>query len=251
MLKKTKKLMRSKTALRKGIYKRLSKREGKKVWEDACERLDTILIRYGGQKEHDDERLPLAPIYLSMNRTSPELAYGLMKDRLDDMPDDRGELPKGVRQHTDNYIFPAAAIYLALKEAAPDQAFDIMSEIMMIRALKAGKALARMTRLPGFRRFFLKMWDRISRRTFGERSGFRNVYYPKEKGRVRMDITECPYNKYLTELGCPELTQLFCRNDEYMYGSLPGLRFTRGQTLGTGGEKCDFCIETQKRGSTK
>ena len=205
MLKKTKKLMRSKTALRKGIYRRLSGREGKKVWEDACERLDAILIRYGGQKEADaGEILPLAPIYLSMNRYSPELAYGLMKDRIDDM-DDRGELPKGVRQHTDNYIFPAAAIYLALKEAAPDQAFDIMSEIL---------------------------------------------FYPKEKGRFRMDITECPYNKYLTELGCPELTQLFCRNDEYLYGSLPGLRFTREQTLGTGGEKCDFCIETEKRGST-
>ena len=59
MLKKTKKLMKSKTALRKGIYKWLSKREGKQVWEDACERLDTIFIRYGGQKASDDgEKLP-------------------------------------------------------------------------------------------------------------------------------------------------------------------------------------------------
>ena len=58
-----------------------------------------------------------------------------------------------------------------------------------------------------------------------------------------MDITQCSYNHYLTELGCPELTRLFCDNDIYSYGNLPGLKFTQTKTLGTGSDCCDFKME--------
>jgi len=51
----------------------------------------------------------------------------------------------------------------------------------------------------------------------------------------RMDITKCPYNSYFTELGTPELTKIFCINDECTYGDIPGLEFIRHTTLGTGG----------------
>ncbi len=40
-----------------------------------------------------------------------------------------------------------------------------------------------------------------------------------------MDIIQCPYNKYLTEQGCPELNVLFCENDVYTYGSLLGMKY--------------------------
>ena len=39
-------------------------------------------------------------------------------------------LPKGVRAHTDSFIFPAAAIYLAIKEVDADKAFEIMRVVM-------------------------------------------------------------------------------------------------------------------------
>jgi len=52
----------------------------------------------------------------------------------------------------------------------------------------------------------------------GSNSGFKNKFYPKEKGTYRMDVLECPFRKYLTELGCPELTRIFCENDECLYG---------------------------------
>ena len=58
-----------------------------------------------------------------------------------------------------------------------------------------------------------------------------------------MDILKCPYCKYCLELGCPELTPLFCENDDYVYGNVSGLRFTRTQTLGKGGDRCDFLME--------
>ena len=83
----------------------------------------------------------------------------------------------------------------------------------------------------------------MSHKMFGETSGFKNVFYPKEKGCFRMDITQCPYNKYLTEQGCPELNVLFCENDVYTYGNLPGLKFTRTKTIGAGDDLCDFKME--------
>ncbi|MCR5621572.1 MAG: L-2-amino-thiazoline-4-carboxylic acid hydrolase [Treponema sp.] len=156
------------------------------------------------------------------------------------------DLPKGVRTHTDSFIFPAAAIYLAVKEVSPDSAFEIMQKIMKEKASQSGVSLAKMTRHRLFAKFFLSMWNPVSHKMFGETAGFKNVFYPKKKGEFRMDITQCPYKTYLTEQGCPELTRLFCDNDVYSYGNLPNLTFTRTKTLGSGGALCDFHLALTK-----
>ncbi len=156
------------------------------------------------------------------------------------------DLPEGVRAHTDNFIFPAAAIYLAMKEVDKDAAYEIMKKVMAEKSGKFGKTLAKWCKIPGFKKFFLSMWDTISHKSFSESSGFENVFYPKEKGCFRMDITQCPYHTYLTEAGCPELNVLFCENDVHSYGNLPGLKFTRTKTIGAGDELCDFKMELVK-----
>ncbi len=163
--------------------------------------------------------------------------------RLYKMYADHVDLPKGVTMHTDSFIFPAAAIYLAMKEVDPGMAYDVMKKIMAEKSGKTGKMLAKFCRVPGFKKFFLGMWDSMSHKMFGETAGFKNVFYPKEKKCFRMDITQCPYHKYLTELGCPELNVLFCENDVQSYGNLPGLKFSRTKTIGAGDELCDFKME--------
>ena len=156
-------------------------------------------------------------------------------------------ISEGEKKHTTSFIFPAAAIYLSLKETDADIAFSIMRKVMKAKSEKAGKSLAKSLKIPGFKSLFIKMWDVVSHKMFGSDCGFNNVFYPNEKGSFKMDITGCPYNKYLTELGCPEITRLFCDNDVYMYSSLPGVRFTRTKTLGYGNELCDFKIETERK----
>ena len=156
-------------------------------------------------------------------------------------------LPKGVHTHTDNFIFPTAAIYLTFKAAVGEEkAYEIIEKAAAENAGAAGRRLAKFMRIPGMPSMFIKLWDPMTRKMFGEKSGFRNRFYPKKKGEFRMDILECPYNKYFTELGCPELTKIFCRNDELAYGNLPGLNFIRTTTLGRGGERCDFCLRRAK-----
>ncbi len=155
-------------------------------------------------------------------------------------------ISKKERMHTD-FIFPCAAIQLAIKEIKGDTqlGYNVISEYSWSKSRKMGGKLRKMSKIPGFNRFFVKMWDPVSRKAFGEDAGFKNVFYPKKKGEFRMDITACPYNRYFTELGTPELTRIFCINDECTYGDIPGLEFIRHTTLGTGGDKCDFYLRVK------
>ena len=153
------------------------------------------------------------------------------------------DLPKAMRFHTESRIFPSAAIYLTAKgRLGEETAFRIVENAAIELTDQLGKKLARMMRLPGMRSLFVRIWDPLVRKVFGPDNGFRNAFYPKRKGEYRMDVLACPYCRYFTELGCPELTRIYCENDERTYGNLPGIAFERTGTLGKGADRCDFRI---------
>ncbi|MBQ6039815.1 MAG: L-2-amino-thiazoline-4-carboxylic acid hydrolase [Oscillospiraceae bacterium] len=153
------------------------------------------------------------------------------------------DIPDGIHAHTDVFIFPSAAIYLtAQKYVSKEQAYSFIENAAAERTEKIGRMLAKIMALPFMRDIFLKMMNKMTKKKFGKNCGFQNRFYPKKKGEYRMDILACPYCKYFTELGCPELTKIFCENDERGYGNLPGLKFERNTTLGKDGDRCDFCF---------
>lgn len=153
-------------------------------------------------------------------------------------------LSGGVRTHTDHYIFPSAAIYLTLcGVTSRENAYAVIEKTAIVHSNEVGRKLARLMKIPGMKRFFVWVWHPMVKKLFGPSSGFKNVFYPKKKGEYRMDVIACPYCRYFTELGCPELTKIFCANDERCYGNLPGLSFQRTGTLGTGADRCDFYLK--------
>jgi len=163
--------------------------------------------------------------------------------KLDGLLTQYSSLPKGVHMHTDSRILPSAAIYLTIKEVVgPEKAYRIIEAAAVQLCAGIEKKLQTLMRLPGMQNLFLKVWDPMTKKLFGPGNGFKNVFYPKKKGEYRMDVTSCPYCRYFSELGCPELTKIFCENDERIYGNLSGLRFERTGTLGKGAERCDFCL---------
>ena len=83
--------------------------------------------------------------------------------------------------------------------------------------------------------------------SFNEDAGFRSTKHCISKDEVCFDINQCPYCKYLTEIGCPEIIRFSCEIDQWIYGDLPGLKFERAGTLGTGADKCDFCLKRVKQ----
>ena len=77
-------------------------------------------------------------------------------------------------------------------------------------------------------------------RVFCKEAGFEYSVIETENG-FAADMTACPYLETCKKYSCPELTAVFCRSDDLMYGNLhPDLVWARTQTLGTGGECCDF-----------
>ena len=155
-------------------------------------------------------------------------------------------LPKGVHMHTDSRIFPSASIYLTLKEViGEEKAYKVIEDAAIEGCRDLSEKLGKIVSLPGMNSLFIGMWDPMCRKIFGPDNGFANVFYPKKKGEYRMDVTSCPYHKYLTELGCPEINRIFCENDDRIYGNLPGLKFERTGTIGKGADRCDFCMRLE------
>ena len=164
--------------------------------------------------------------------------------KLDGILSQYSDISGGVRIHTDNFIFPCAAVYLAAKEViGEEKSYRVIEEASVKRSTDMGKKLAKLMKLPGMPALFIRIWDPMTRKIFGPDNGFMNIFYPKTKGLFRMDVLECPYCRYFGELGCPELTKIFCANDDRIYGNLPGTEFIRKNTLGRGGDKCDFLMK--------
>lgn len=182
-----------------------------------------IMKKKAGVRAEIEKRLPKEQADALWARATEKLASLLAR---------HGDLPKGVRSHTDTRIFPSAAVYLTAKESLGETAaFAIVENAAAELTTRLGKKLSAILRLPGMRSLFIRIWDPMTRRLFGSNNGFENVFYPKKKGEYRMDV-----------LGCPELTRIFCENDERMYGNLPGILFQRTGTLGKDAQRCDFCI---------
>ena len=164
-------------------------------------------------------------------------------EKLDEIMKHYGTLPDGVLPHT-NKIFPSAAIYLTVKEELGEkEAFTVVEDGAIRNCEDIAKKLKKLMKIPGLPSLFIKMWNPLTRKIFGPNNGFKNTFYPKKKGEYRMDVNSCPYCRYFTELGCPELTRIYCENDERVYGDLPHLKFERTGTLGKGAERCDFYLK--------
>ena len=185
-------------------------------------------------KDELDRQLP--------RRQSDEL-WARAQEKLEEILKRYADIPTGEHMHTDQYIFPAAALYLTVKDAVnPQLAYSVIENASINKTTNSGAKLVKLMRIPFFRNLFVWIWDPMTKKMFGPAQGFKNTFYPKKKGEYRMDIVDCPYYRYFTQLGCPELTKIFCANDERIYGNLPGLEFIRTGTLGTGANCCDFTI---------
>ena len=224
---------------------KMMKSKNQKLGGDAM-RTDNSELKKKTIKTMKGKKAFMVEITKRLSSSESEKIWRDAHKRLYKMYAEHQDLPKGVAMHTDSFIFPAAAIYLAMKAVDPNMAYDVMKKTMAEKSTKTGQSIAKWCRIPGFRKFFLGMWDSVSHKMFGETAGFKNVFYPEEKGCFRMDIIQCPYNKYLTEQGCPELNVLFCENDVHAYGNLPGLKFSRTKTIGAGDDLCDFKMEFMK-----
>ncbi|MCM1167055.1 MAG: L-2-amino-thiazoline-4-carboxylic acid hydrolase [Lachnospiraceae bacterium] len=176
-----------------------------------------------------------------LGETETERVWETARENLRELLARYRNIPPKERRHTD-LIFPHIAVYKALLENHGTAAMEIMEKGEAVSAREAAKKFQGTVGLPFGKKLFLKGFAAGCKSGFGEDAGFKHVVFDANSRRYKMDVTACPYVKYCSAEGCAELVHIFCDNDVYAYGHLDGIIFERTQTLGTGGEKCDFLL---------
>ncbi|MCM1050173.1 MAG: L-2-amino-thiazoline-4-carboxylic acid hydrolase [Clostridiales bacterium] len=151
--------------------------------------------------------------------------------------------PKAVARHTHISIFPAIAVYKTIAAKYPDKAMSVLENGAASISKKAGEQYAKLLKVPFIKLMFTKIFSHAVKKGFGPEAGFAHEFIESSNKALAFNVTKCPYQHYCEKYGCPEIVHVFCKNDEYAYGNLPYIRFIRTQTLGTGGNCCDFRFE--------
>lgn len=135
-------------------------------------------------------------------------------------------------------ILPRVALYKALKadEKLSENAYDLTHKYMVeVIGKQKHKSTAALEIVPGFYRVYSRTFLKIMRTTDLQKSD-----QTEGKDFYDITITDCLWHNACKEFGCPELCSAFCDVDDVTYENLRKLGFTRTQTLGKGGECCDF-----------
>ena len=132
-------------------------------------------------------------------------------------------------------ILPRTAVYTVLKRRGLD-AEKLMEKYL--REVQGPTARDQYAGLEWVPRFF-----EIFRWAFRKATASSDAWdstFEEEKDRFDLTIRKCLWYDTCVECGCPEACRFFCECDNYSFGELKKVGFRRTQTLGTGGDCCDF-----------
>lgn len=135
-------------------------------------------------------------------------------------------------------ILPRIALYKTLlkDDLSEDNVYNYMRKYMIDKvAVKKHSSTAKMELVPGFYSIYSKIFLKIMKTTDLQVSVQKHG-----KGYFDVTIKKCLWHTACVENGCAELCRLFCDVDDVTYGGLKKIGFTRTQTLGYGGNCCDF-----------
>lgn len=137
-----------------------------------------------------------------------------------------------------NTILPGIALYKALNNygfSMEDSNNHMKNYMLNYIAKSKHNSMVKMEKVPGFYSLYSKIFLKIMRKT--------DLQQSKQKHDAKsfdVTITKCLWHQACVENECPELCRLFCDVDNITYGELNKIGFTRTQTLGYGGDCCDF-----------
>ena len=144
-------------------------------------------------------------------------------------------------------ILPCIAFYEALltKTGSREEALKLYDEWAFDFIKKLAVTIRKIMNTGLYKKTPL-IFDKMIDKMFGSDAGFKSKRVEGSKPFAR-DMLVCPYYETCKKYGCPELTQFFCKSDDIAYGNMhPKLVWGRTQTLGTGGECCDFRLHLKE-----
>lgn len=154
-----------------------------------------------------------------------------------------------IEMHTKEKIYPTISFYKAVLEVTGNQevAYRFIADYFHCQAVKTNKSLKRLCNIPFLYHVVPFAMTKIIHHTFGRKSGFDRIDFPKTRGTCHIDMTVCPYFSNCVTYGCQELGTVFCDADDVAYGEMhKKLVWGRTKTLARGNECCDFILEIKK-----
>lgn len=148
---------------------------------------------------------------------------------------------KGLAEHLEQ-ILPSIAFYEVLlkREGDKEKALEVFERYCFVKIEKIAKLMPVIMKIPGLYKKVPAIMEWMLDAKFGSKAGFSYLRKECENG-FAADMTVCPYVETCKKYGCPELTQFFCKSDDYCYGNMHSkLVWGRTKTLGTGADCCDF-----------
>lgn len=147
-----------------------------------------------------------------------------------------------LRLHLERSILPGLAMYRTLLEESADQqrALAEMESLMTSSWAGLRRLMPLLGRLPEPFAFFRRAVRWVVRLGFpAEGWGFEPV--EDSDDCFAYDIRRCFYLDTLESYGAPELTQVYCGEDDTVFEALPPcITWERTMTLGRGHDRCNF-----------
>ena len=154
-----------------------------------------------------------------------------------------------LRRHYRGNILPAIALYQTLQAEGWNmrEIHDTLSDLISA-GMRPQTALLRLLAevpdpFPVFRALLQKQMQ-----WFYPAEGWQTDWQEDSPERVAFNISRCFYLDAFSAHGVPELTPIFCEQDDLLAEAFPPqIRWRRKGTLGKGDDVCDFCYERVRR----
>ena len=157
--------------------------------------------------------------------------------------------PEIMYPHTRERIYPAIAIFYALLDfgLSREESSKLILDYYIYMSKKGGSVLRGLLKIPGLYKKVPSIAYKAIEKSYGEDAGFKAEFLITTKDELKVDMFVCPYFEICKKYGCPEIVNAFCTSDDIAYGNMhKNLKWHREQTLGRGGDRCDFNIKIEK-----
>ena len=154
-----------------------------------------------------------------------------------------------IQDHISHNMFPTIALYKTLQDCglSKEEAFDFTLTETQKGAHAKKLKNERMLKIPFTYKFFQLVVKGFMKKNF-PLEGWETEWVRCDGEEIHFNLRRCIYVEMTTELGCPELCPVFCKNDDVAFsGYEPKIYFHRSGTLANGDECCDFHFNRERK----
>jgi len=166
-----------------------------------------------------------------------EKIYKQQQERLYTLVNQSNGKSKSQLKALKNVILPPIALYQTLQELPIDKesALQVVEKSIFQGAQRTANLINRIEKLPCFYKIFSMIFNKALKA-----DNWEIEYEQNDSDAMIFTIKKCLWYDTCLEHNCPELCAAFCKSDNLTYDSMKKITFRRTQTLGMGGEYCDF-----------